>query len=80
MRARVSSVTSWPYGCTPYTACAKARPATVAGLVLASLMAALMRSRSRCQTSSGNEGSPISREASATALFSSAGSDSDRSE
>jgi len=43
-------------------------------------MAALMRSRSRCHTSSGKEGSPISRAANATALFSSAGSDSERSE
>jgi hypothetical protein len=59
---------------------ANVRPAMVAGLVLASLMAALMRSRSRSHTSSGNEGSPISREASATALPSSAGSESVRSE
>ena len=36
-----------------------------------------MRWRSRCQTSSGKAGSPISRAASCTALPSSAGSDSD---
>ena len=51
----------------------------VPGLVLASLSAAPMRSRSRCHTSSGNAGSPISRAASATALSSSAGCASVRS-
>ena len=51
----------------------------VAGLVLASLMAAPIRSRSRSQTSSGNDGSPIWREASSIALPSRAGSDRLRS-
>ena len=46
----------------------KARPAMVAGLVLASLMLALRRSASRCHSGAGKAGAASCRAASAAAL------------